>query len=54
MARKGEALLVEIGRDFGISEGCLYNWLKGADVEDGVRPAGIPSKCGGINYEEMP
>lgn len=38
VARKGESPLVEVARDFGISEGCLHNWLKAADVEDGVRP----------------
>jgi transposase len=37
VARRGEQPLVEVARDFGISEGCLHNWLKAADVEDGVR-----------------
>jgi transposase len=26
-----------IAKDFGISEGCLHNWLKNADIEDGRR-----------------
>lgn len=30
--------LREIASDFGISESCLNNWLKRADVEDGVKP----------------
>jgi len=30
--------LADIAKDFGISESCLNNWLKAADVEDGVRP----------------
>lgn len=38
VARKGEAPLKQIAKDFGISEGCLHNWMKAADVEDGVRP----------------
>lgn len=38
VARKAQAPLNQIARDFGISEGCLHNWLKNADVEDGKRP----------------
>lgn len=38
VARKGEAPLNQIAKDFGISEGCLHNWMKKADVEDGHRP----------------
>jgi len=38
VARKGEAPLNQIAKDFGVSEASLYNWLKKADVEDGVRP----------------
>ena len=30
--------LVDIAKDFGISETCLSNWLKSADVEDGIKP----------------
>ena len=33
----------QIARDFGISEGCLHNWMKKADVEDGNRP-GVTAK----------
>ena len=40
VARTGEAPLNQIAKDFGISEGCLHNWLKKADVDDGVR-AGV-------------
>ena len=39
MARKGEAPIAEIAKDFGISESCLRNWLHTADLEDGRRPA---------------
>ena len=38
VARKHEAPLSQIAKDFGISEATLHNWLKKADVEDGVRP----------------
>ncbi|WP_414706284.1 IS3 family transposase [Rhodococcus rhodochrous] len=30
--------LRQIAADFGISESCLTNWLRKADVEDGVKP----------------
>lgn len=38
VARKGQAPLNQIAKDFGISEGCLHNWMKKADVADGRRP----------------
>ena len=38
IARKGEAPLQQIAKDFGISDSCLRNWLRAADVEDGNRP----------------
>jgi len=38
VARKGEAPLTQIAKDFGISEGCLHGWMKKADVENGSRP----------------
>ena len=43
VARKGEAPLSQIARDFGISESCLHRWLKLADIEDGARP-GVTSQ----------
>ncbi len=30
--------LADIAADFGISESWLTNWLKAADVEDGIKP----------------
>jgi transposase len=30
--------LNQIAADFGIAESCLRNWLRDADVEDGVKP----------------
>jgi transposase len=38
VARKGEAPLSQIAKDFGISESCLHRWLKIADTDDGIRP----------------
>ena len=38
VARRKEAPMSQIARDFGISESCLHRWVKAADVEDGVRP----------------
>ncbi len=38
VARRGEAPIPQIAKDFGISESCLRNWLSKADVEDGKRP----------------
>lgn len=37
VARKGQASLKQIAKDFGISEGLLANWMKQADIEDGLR-----------------
>jgi transposase-like protein len=36
--------LRQIAKDFGISESCLHNWLKAADVEDGRRPGTTQSE----------
>ena len=44
IARKGEARLRQIAKDFGISEACLHRWLKIADREDG---RGQPAHHGG-------
>ena len=38
VARRGEAPIAQIAKDFGISESCLRNWLQAANVEDGNRP----------------
>ena len=38
VARKREATLAQIAKDFGISEATLHSWLKRADIEDGIRP----------------
>ena len=38
VARKGEAPVAQIAKDFGVSESCLHRWLQQADIQDGVRP----------------
>jgi transposase len=38
VARRREAPMSRIAKDFGISESCLHRWLKLADVEEGLRP----------------
>ena len=37
VARRKQAPMSQIARDFGISEGCLHRWVKRAEIEDGVR-----------------
>lgn len=38
IARLGELTYAQIARDFGISETCVSNWVRKADIEDGKRP----------------
>ena len=38
IARQGELTYAQIARDFGISETCVSNWVRKADVEEGKRP----------------
>lgn len=38
VAGKHEAPLAQIAKDCGISEATLHNWLRKADVEDGIAP----------------
>lgn len=38
VACKGQVPLKQIAKDFGVSEGCLHNWMKAADIEDGHCP----------------
>lgn len=30
--------MTQVAKDFGISEGTVTNWLRRADVDDGVKP----------------
>lgn len=38
VARKGDANFAQLAADFGVSEASIYNWVKQADIDDGVRP----------------
>ena len=38
VARKREAPLSQIAKDFGISDACLHDWLKKADLQEGITP----------------
>lgn len=38
VARSGQASRSQVAKDFGISEQTLSNWLKKAEIEEGVRP----------------
>src|SRR5689334_22931470 len=38
VARKGQAPLAQIAKDFGISGSCRHRWLRLADIEEGARP----------------
>ena len=51
VARKGEASIRQVAKDFGISEACLHRWLKIADREDGVDPQG--PRAGGDQSAEL-
>jgi transposase len=44
VARKGEAPIAQIAKDFGISESCLHRWLKLADIEEGALPGTTSSE----------
>jgi transposase-like protein len=37
-SREPGVRIKDVAADFGISEGCLTNWLAQADVEDGIKP----------------
>lgn len=37
VARRRQAPMSRIAKDFGISEGCLHRWVKRAEIEDGER-----------------
>jgi transposase len=47
VARKSEASVAQVAKDFGISETCLQRWLKIADREDGLAPAASGDRGGG-------
>ena len=47
VARKSEASVAQVAKDFGISETCLQRWLKIADREDGLAPPTASGDRGG-------
>ena len=47
VARRGEASISQIARDFGISESCLQRWLKIADRDDGLAPSAAGDRGSG-------
>jgi transposase len=52
VARKSEASVAQVAKDFGISETCLQRWLKIADREDGLAPPASSDRgCGGSKDE---
>ncbi len=46
VARKGQAPLNQIAKDFGISEGCLHGWMKKLTSRTATRP-GVSEKQSG-------
>lgn len=48
VARKGQAPLKQIAKDFGISEGCLHGWMKKADAPAAVGARGAIDRTVGI------
>ncbi|WP_347060744.1 transposase [Blastococcus sp. HT6-30] len=52
VARKGEASVSRVARDFGISESCLQRWLKIADREDGLAPPASSDRGGSGKPDE--
>jgi transposase len=53
VARKGEASISQVARDFGISESCLQRWLKIADRDDGLAPPTCGDRGGGGKDESV-
>ena len=37
LARRGDLKYSQLAADFGVSEASVYNWVKQADIDDGVR-----------------
>jgi transposase len=51
VARKVEASISQVARDFGIWESCLQRWLKIADRDDGLAPPTAGDRGGGSKDE---
>ena len=52
VARKSEASVAQVAKDFGISETCLQRWLKIADREEGLAPPASSDRGGGGSKDE--
>lgn len=52
VARKGQAPLKQIAKDFGVSEGYLHYWMKKAGVEDGPRSRPERGRAQGVGRVE--
>jgi transposase len=52
VARKSEASVAQVAKDFGISETCLQRWLKIADREDGLAPPTSSDRGGGVKNSD--
>lgn len=37
IARRREVSFAQIAKDFGISESCVQNWVRKAEIDDGVK-----------------
>lgn len=51
VARKGEASIAQVAKDFGVSESCLQRWLKLDDIEAGKRSG--PSRDESAELREL-
>jgi transposase-like protein len=38
----------QIAADFGLAESCVRNWIRQADVEDGVKPGTTAAESAGL------
>jgi transposase-like protein len=43
LARSGDAPVAQIAKDLGISDSCLRNWMRQADLDEGRRNDGLAS-----------
>jgi len=44
VARSSDSAVVQVAKDFGISESCLHRWLAVDDIERGARPGVMTSE----------
>lgn len=53
VARRGESLIAQVAKDFGVSESCLQRWLTLADIDD-RRISGFGLWCGRLELSRRP